>query len=76
MSYKGKVAMAKQKSDAFQEAYQDCLKQCFNVLTSNLVTPGETPDDAAAKFKKCCENCRKALEISGGVRPKSLGERR
>jgi hypothetical protein len=50
------------KDDVFDEAHKDCLKLCFSVLTMNLVVG--TPDDAEAKFKNCCDNCRKARDVA------------
>lgn len=55
-------------NEAFEDAYRDCLKHCFEILTDGLV-PAIDGDEAeyeqaAERFRKCCALCGKARLIA------------
>lgn len=60
----------------FDEAYEDCLKDCFKTLGTNLNDGQQPPPEE--RFKDCCETCRKAREIArqqGGAAPAGASAR-
>ena len=54
------------ESEAFTDAYHDCLKSCFAVLAQGLAEqlPTSGAPGPEARFRNCCENCRKAKAIA------------
>lgn len=48
-------------NDPAEDAYADCLKNCFGVLVANLAVDEA---NAAAMYRKCCQTCRQAKQIA------------
>ena len=53
----------------FDDAYADCLGNCFKVLVDNLIPGAQDPGDPEQKFRACCDWCRKAKEVADRLGP-------
>lgn len=49
-------------SDVWDQARDDCLKNCFDVLVDALADDDAGP--GTVRFWRCCDLCQKAREIA------------
>lgn len=47
--------------ETFDEAYADCLKNCFEVLSIGSITDAANSEQ---RFRTCCDNCKAARKIA------------
>lgn len=50
-------------SDLWDQARDDCLKRCFDVLVDNIVID----DEAKERMRRCCDLCHEAHAIAQSI---------